>query len=98
METIYELRRKRSQYYNLKDNLYYAINNLNSAIDYITFVCDEYKKAYTIDSMSADNNRLENQKKKLLDKKTFITNVIIPRVNANIYSLDLKIQNMQGSK
>ena len=96
MNTLYELKKERNQYYDLKDKLYYIVKRLDLSVDCISPASDTYKYVYTIDSVVANNDKLNKLKKELLDKRNYISNVIIPKINERIYNLNLEIEIIQG--
>lgn len=95
MENIYELKRKRDQYYNLKDRLQLTVNNLNNTIDSLNSSDHRIDSCYTIDGAKADNNKLSSYKASLEGHKNKILYTVIPSIDREISNLRWKIQQAE---
>lgn len=96
METIYELRRKRNQYYNLKDSLEIIVRNLNDSIDALNVSNQKINESYTIDGVAADNNKISNCKNELIEHRDEILSSVIPAIEQEIRNLRQKIQQAES--
>lgn len=92
MANVYELEKKKRYYNNLKDNLNILVKYLNNAIDSLKPASDLIGSAYNVDGMSADNNRLINERENLIFRRDSLVNTVIPNIDYAIRKIRRNIE------
>lgn len=96
MASIYELNQKKNQYMNLKNSVTDIINSLNSNISILETPSSNIGIYYEVNGQSADKNAIYNEKKKLIDKRDYLNNCVIPAINDNINSIQNDIKQEEA--
>lgn len=96
MNSTYELQSKKNQYYNLIDDLSSITKNLDGCIDNLQQVVNSFSDAFKIDSLSADENRIFNYHKELIERNNKIKNIIIPSIYEEIEKINAEVEQIES--
>lgn len=97
MYSKYELEKNRKLYYSLIDNLSSIIKYIDDCIENLNQSLIKFCEAFNIDGMSADNNKLSNCNKTLIDRRNALKNVIIPAINEEINRINMQIAQLEAA-
>lgn len=95
MNDIYELKKRRDQYYSLRDNLQIIIRHLNSSIEALDTSIQKMNDCYTIDGVTFDNDKIKTYRNNLEEERNNILHTVIPNIDKEINSLKWKIQQLE---
>ena len=77
MNSTYELQSKKNTYYNLIDGLSTITKQIDGSIDNLNDAINKFESSFNIDYLSADNKKISNNHKALIDRNNTIKNVIV---------------------
>ena len=83
-----------NMYYELRNNIEQIVIKISSSIDSIELAAATFKNYYTLDSKSADNMEIINNKEKLLEEKDALFINIIPAINREIQRISNEIESI----
>lgn len=94
MESVEELLTKKRKYENLKANINSIINKLTSAIENLETPVNRIKNSYSIDSISIDENKINDVRQNLINKKNYLVNNVLYTINKNLKEIKEKIESV----
>lgn len=95
MDSTYELQKKKNTYYNLIDGLSTITKNLDGSVDNLNDALNKFESAFNIDFLSADNNKISDNHKALVDRNNTIKNVIIPAIYQEIEKINAQMDALE---
>ena len=96
MTTLYEMQNKLRRYYNLKENLGYIVNYMNTSIDSLQQSINSFLTAYSVDETSKGHGLLSKDLDGLIERRQTIKDKIIPAINFEISKLKKDIEEEQA--
>ena len=96
MEDIYSLKRKRDQYYDLRDKLQIVENNINNALETLRISHQKMGEAYSINNAEVGNERLSKYIQEFEEQRDNILYTVIPNIDRELYSLKWQIQKKES--
>lgn len=96
MEDIYSFKRKRDQYYDLRDKLQIVVNNINNALETLRISRQKMGEAYSINNAEVGNERLSKYIQEFEEQRDNILYTVIPNIDRELYSLKWQIQKKES--
>lgn len=94
MDELSVMLNDKRNYKNLKINIEYIIKNLNSCIENLEVPCSRTKSLYNINSISADNDKLNIVKQNLINRRNYLKNVILVEINKELNEISDSIESV----
>ncbi len=91
MSSVSSLISRRSRYRTLKSDINSIVSNLTSAIENLEIPAEKIKEFYTIDSISIDKGNINLIREELIDKRNFLKNIVINRIDREIQNINKQI-------
>lgn len=95
MEKIYQLKKQRDIYYNLKEYLQIMVRHLNSSIESLNVSNQKMKENYVIDGLAADNNKIFYSIQTLEEERNRVLYTVIPSIEKELNNLRWRIQQAE---
>lgn len=92
---LFELKEQNDKNFNIKKELETMIYYLDKIIFDLEIVEKDISVNYVVDNYAYDNSKISVIKKEVSDKKKFIVNNIIPKINQDIENIIKQIEIIQ---